>query len=185
MAIPIDELDVLTGTRPRVGTGSRHQRPPVVATKQVKPSPPPVVPESMASNEAANGAKPLTYSTVCFVAGCDRLAGKESGLCTMHRRRLARQRRGARPMYAIDAPPQPRHATCTSPGCDLPHRARGLCNRHYLQAKRRASGMKPRTPAGQCEICGGRIFSHGLCRQHRNLYLRFCQWPSCSPRWWP
>ena len=39
-------------------------------------------------------------------------------------------------------------ATCVVPGCDRPHRARGLCNTHYMSWSRdRAKGRAPRVTA--------------------------------------
>lgn len=36
-------------------------------------------------------------------------------------------------------PLTPLGPTCSAPGCDRPRHARGLCGRHYAQARRRAA----------------------------------------------
>ena len=38
--------------------------------------------------------------------------------------------------------------TCTAPGCDHPHLARGLCRRCYERAKRRERGLWVRVQLG-------------------------------------
>ena len=59
--------------------------------------------------------------------------------------------------------------TCRVDDCDEPARARGLCDRHYSRARRRAD-FRPRTVKANpvCEIagCGRPRRALGLCDRH-------------------
>jgi hypothetical protein len=79
-------------------------------------------------------AEMSTTSARCGRAAPSRCDGKHSerGLCQLHLRRL----REYGDVDHVEKPQQPGRG-CHVPGCDEPHRAVGLCKRHY-EAKRRS-----------------------------------------------
>lgn len=63
--------------------------------------------------------------------------------------------------------------TCTEPDCAAPHKARGLCNAHYLTLRR--SGGVPRVNPRECSLggCADVATARGYCDQHYMLWWRY------------
>lgn len=78
---------------------------------------------------------------------------------------------------------------CSMPGCDKPHRARGLCNTHYHYL-RRHNHLPPKLYPETCTIdgCDKNLEARGLC------YLHYTRWrkrgtvelnrPTATDRFW-
>ena len=71
------------------------------------------------------------------------------------------------------------HTICTVNGCGLAHKARGLCNTHYVQLKRGVNPNQPinrrdMNPPAECTVdgCGHPVKSKGLCHMHYARQLR-------------
>lgn len=71
------------------------------------------------------------------------------------------------------------HETCTVNGCDRPHKARGLCQTHYMQFKRGApitETIKSRVRDKPLECvedgCSNPVKANGLCKMHYQRKLR-------------
>ena len=74
-------------------------------------------------------------------------------------------------------------SSCSYPGCDRPHRARGYCSVHYYQF-RRTGTVFDIVPAGTPQHIGCKItdcprphFARGWCQtHHRRLWTRFAKY---------
>jgi len=71
------------------------------------------------------------------------------------------------------------HETCTVNGCDRPHKARGLCQTHYMQFKRGApitetikSRVRDKPPECVEDGCSNPVKANGLCATHYQRKLR-------------
>jgi hypothetical protein len=71
--------------------------------------------------------------------------------------------------------------TCTTDGCNAPHKARGLCNAHYLTARRRGEIPRVKTVACSIEECEGIAEKRGWCVRHYMLWWRYGD-PTLAPR---
>lgn len=63
------------------------------------------------------------------------------------------------------------YRTCSMPGCDGKHKARGYCLKHYERLKAHGNPrvvLPKRQPAGQCTVdgCQNKHRGHGLCNMH-------------------
>lgn len=55
--------------------------------------------------------------------------------------------------------------TCSIPGCDRPHQARGWCKLHYERWRKTGTTDDPFGPR-ICRVCGEPSVGRGLCRRH-------------------
>lgn len=66
------------------------------------------------------------------------------------------------------------NATCSIGGCEDPAHCRGLCNKHYLKARRAPGGLTP-LPPKVCSVegCGEKSRSNGMCRPHLRSWEKY------------
>jgi hypothetical protein len=57
---------------------------------------------------------------------------------------------------------------CSVPGCQRKHKAKGLCNKHYIRQTRTGAWVKPKKDKKKCseEGCGADAVAKGLCNKH-------------------
>lgn len=56
---------------------------------------------------------------------------------------------------------------CSHPGCDTPRQARGMCSKHYMQAKRRGEFSNSKCECGQPSYIGNECQYHYTNRKYR------------------
>src|SRR5690625_3884503 len=131
----------------------------------------------------------------CSVDGCAKIFDKRfrKGMCSMHYRRLLRTGTTEAPVFDRDCPNcgdsfktedwrqkycslrcksvatgRDYEKTCAEPGCDRPHRALGMCNKHYNQ---HAKKSRPCSFEG-CENARTYLET-GYCATHHNRLLKY------------
>ena len=83
----------------------------------------------------------------CTGPDCDRTADRLDGtLCASHYQQVVRGGE-LKPLRPYPKLAKRRPATCTEPGCDKPHRGRGLCSTHYIREYRKTKPQPSRRKA--------------------------------------
>lgn len=116
---------------------------------------------------------PVRERPLCSGPQCDRTLDpiqNKTGLCRSH----YKQQVLGKPLTALKVATKDlgRPATCTYPGCERPHKARGLCKSHNAQAKAgdELRPVKELPPSGPCEVagCGRPRIANGMCAKHNS-----------------
>lgn len=79
-----------------------------------------------------------TVGVGCSQCGASPIEAR--GLCNRHYQQWWQGADIPAPLVRVQ---QGKYTTCTKPGCDKPHKSKGLCLKHYKHQK---YGIKPRKP---------------------------------------